>query len=52
MTTKPSKNAIEAFFKNAKAVKCSKCGQEYQTVEKDLTCYICGTNVKLGVVFN
>jgi len=43
---------IAAFFKKAKTVKCPKCGQEYQTVESDLTCYVCFTNLKLNAVIN
>ena len=47
-----TKEKIAAFFASAKEVTCPKCGQKYMTTEKDLTCYVCHTNVKLGVVFN
>ena len=49
---KPTTEQIIAFLKNAKEVTCPKCGQKYQTVEKDMTCYECHTNIKYGVVFN
>jgi Zn finger protein HypA/HybF involved in hydrogenase expression len=47
-----TKEKIEKFLKEAKEVTCPKCGQVYMTVEKDLTCYVCHTNIKHGAVFN
>jgi hypothetical protein len=52
VNTMPIKEQIAAFLAKAKEVKCPKCGQVFQTVERDLTCYVCFTNIKLGGVIN
>lgn len=40
------------FLKQAKEVVCPKCGTVFLTVEKDLTCYVCHTNIRHGAVIN
>ena len=44
--------AVFKFFATAKEVVCPKCGQKYMTIENDLTCYECHTNIRYGVVLN
>lgn len=52
MATKPAVKGVKEFMKNAKEVICPRCGQDYMTVENFKECYVCGADMKTGIVYN